>query len=87
MSVWSEITAMTYRVPPAVWIGVMVANILALVMTWGVARRRLRLAGQRAAYPERFAGRGRGRDVVLTVASLFRPPCFGRWCWLARSTG
>ncbi len=48
----------------------MVANVLAMVLTWGVARRRLRLAGQRAAHPDRFAGRSRRRDVALTVASL-----------------
>jgi hypothetical protein len=71
MSIWSQITAITDRVPPAVWIGVMMANILVLILTWGAARRRLRQAGQRAAYPEQqFTGRSRRRDVALTVASL-----------------
>src|SRR5882757_3762830 len=70
MTIWSTITGFTDRVPSSAWAASMVANILMTIMTWGVARCRIRAAGVRAAHPERFAERAPKRDVALTVASL-----------------
>lgn len=70
MTMWSTITGFTDRVPSSGWAALMVANLLMTIMTWGVARCRMRAAGARTAHPERFAERARKRDVALTVASL-----------------
>jgi|GEM_PF-5604751 len=70
MTTWSTITGFTDRVPSSAWAALMVANLLMTIMTWGVARCRIRAAGARTAHPERFAERARKRDVTLTVASL-----------------
>jgi hypothetical protein len=48
----------------------MIANIGLTITTWGVARRRVRRARERAAHPHRFADGNRKKDMALTVASL-----------------
>jgi hypothetical protein len=59
------------RVPAGVWVLLAVVNLVATVLTWSVARRRMRRAGERAADPQLVAaGAGRKRDTPLTVASL-----------------
>ncbi len=70
MTVWSTITGLVARVPSGVWVALMVVNVLVTVLTLGVARRRGRAAGQRAAHPDRATEHGRRRDIALTVASL-----------------
>jgi Protein of unknown function (DUF2637) len=70
MSTWHEIVSFCAQVPSGVWLALMVTNVALTIMTWRVARRRLRRAGERAAHPERFAENSRKRDVALTVAAL-----------------
>lgn len=70
MSTWHTIVSFTDRISSGVWAGLMLANIALTITTWGVARRRIRRAGERAAHPERFADSNRKKDVALTVASL-----------------
>jgi hypothetical protein len=66
---WVQVLEFVGRVPPAVWVAAMVANLVLTVATWSVARRRVRRAGERLANPELVAGRRR-RDTALTVAAL-----------------
>jgi Protein of unknown function (DUF2637) len=70
MSTWHTIVSFTDRISSGMWAGLMLANIALTIITWGVARRRVRRAGERAAHPERFADSNRKKDVALTVASL-----------------
>jgi hypothetical protein len=58
------------RVPPGVWVGLVVANVVLTVGTWSAARRRLRRAGERVAYPGVVSGRAKSKDTALTVAAL-----------------
>jgi hypothetical protein len=69
VDVWDQVLEFLGRVPPAVWVAAMVANLILTVATWSVARRRVRRAGERLTNPELVAGRRR-RDTALTVAAL-----------------
>jgi len=71
MSAWGSVTVFAERVPPGVWASLVAANLVATLVTWSTARRRMRRAGQRAADPQLVAGGpGRTRDTALTVAAL-----------------
>ncbi len=70
MSICQSIVSFAGRVPSGVWVGLMLANVGLTILTWGVAQRRIRSAGERAAHPDRFADSSRRRDIALTVASL-----------------
>lgn len=70
MTVWSAITGFLARVPAGMWAALLVVNIVLTILTLGMARRRIRAAGRRAAHPDRVAERGRRRNAALTVASL-----------------
>ncbi len=70
MSAWQETVSLAGRVPSGVWIALVVGNIVLTMMTWRVARARIRRGGERVAHPDRFVDSGRKRDVALTVASL-----------------
>jgi Protein of unknown function (DUF2637) len=70
VSIWQSIVSFAGRVPSGVWVGLMLANIMLTILTWGVTRRRIRSAGERAAHPDRFTDRSRRRDITLTMASL-----------------
>jgi len=70
MVAWEKVVGLVGRVPPAVWAVVMVANVVLTVLTWSVARRRMRWAGQRAADPTLVSGGAKTRDTALTVASM-----------------
>jgi hypothetical protein len=69
MQVWGEIQDIVDQVPAGVWVAAIAANLILTALTWSVARRRVRQAGQRLANPELAAGRRR-RDTALTVAAL-----------------
>src|SRR4051794_5436074 len=71
VNLWGTIVAGAGRVPVGVWVLLAVVNLVATVLTWSVARRRMRRAGERAADPQLVAaGAARTRDTALTVASL-----------------
>jgi hypothetical protein len=71
MIAWSTIAAVVGRIPTGVWVLLAVVNLVATVLTWAVARRRMRRAGERAADPQLVAaGAARKRDTALTVASM-----------------
>ena len=57
------------RVPPGVWVGLTVANVLLAAGTLAAARRCVRRAGQRFSDPA-AAVAWRGKDTLLTVASI-----------------
>src|SRR4051794_28699229 len=58
------------HMPPGVWAGLALANVVLMALTWRVARRRLKQVAERATHPDRFAESTRKRDTALTVASL-----------------
>jgi hypothetical protein len=68
MNTWHTIVSFITQLPPAVWVALIIANIGLTITTWGVARRRVRRAGERAAHPDRFADSNRKMDMALTVA-------------------
>jgi len=71
MSAWGSVAEFAQRVPPGVWVVLVVANMVATLVAWSTARRRIRRAGQRAADPQLVAGAvARSRDTALTVAAL-----------------
>jgi Protein of unknown function (DUF2637) len=70
MITWGKIMELAGQVPPSAWAVLAVANLLITIATWSVTRRRLRLAGQRAAHPDLVAAGDKGRDTALTVAAL-----------------
>src|SRR3954447_5944374 len=71
MSTWGSITELVGRVPAGVWMLLAVVNLVATVLTWSVAWRRMRRAGERATDPQLVAaGAARKRDTALTVASM-----------------
>lgn len=70
MSTYQQIAALVANVPSGVWVALMAGNIAATMLTWSIARRRVRRSGERATYPERFTDGGRKKDTALTVASL-----------------
>lgn len=77
MSTWGSITEFMGRVPAGVWMLLAVVNLVATVLTWSVARRRMRRAGERAADPQLVAdGAARKRDTALTVASMIPAALF-----------
>jgi Protein of unknown function (DUF2637) len=77
MSTWGSITEFVGRVPAGVWMLLAVVNLVATVLTWSVARRRMRRAGERAADPQLVAGGApRTRDTALTVASMIPAALF-----------
>lgn len=77
MSKWGSITEFVGRVPAAVWMLLAVVNMVATALTWSVARRRMRRAGERAADPQVVAaGAARKRDTALTVASMIPAALF-----------
>ena len=77
MSTWGSITEFVGRVPAGVWMLLAVVNLVATVLTWSVARRRMRRAGERAADPQLVADRAvRKRDTALTVASMIPAALF-----------
>ena len=77
MSTWGSITEFVGRVPAGVWMLLAVVNLVATVLTWSVARRRMRRAGERAADPQLVAaGAARKRDTALTVASMIPAALF-----------
>jgi hypothetical protein len=63
-------TGFVGRVPAGVWVLLAVANLVVTVLTWSVARRRMRRAGQRAAGQHLVAGGAARRDTALTVAAM-----------------
>jgi hypothetical protein len=66
VATWDSVVAFFGRVPPAVWIAAIVANLILTAGTWSIARRRVRRAGERLnAAPVRSR-----RDTALTVAAL-----------------
>ncbi|WP_157437347.1 hypothetical protein [Actinoplanes subtropicus] len=70
-------TAMLGRVPAGVWMLLAVANLVATVLMWSAARRRMRRAGERVADPQLVAGgTARTRDTALTVASMIPAALF-----------
>jgi hypothetical protein len=77
MSTWGSIAEFVGRVPAGVWMLLAVVNLAATVLTWSVARRRMRRAGERAADPQLVAaGAARKRDTALTVASMIPAALF-----------
>ena len=71
MGTLGSITEFAGRVPTGVWMMLAVVNLVATVLTWSGARRRMRRAGERAADPQLVAGgAARRRDTALTVASM-----------------
>lgn len=70
MSAYQRIVSFANDVPSGVWVAVVIANIGLTIVTWGVAKRRLRRAGERAVHPERFTDSSRKKDTALTIASL-----------------
>jgi hypothetical protein len=71
MNLWGTIVASVGRVPADVWMLLVVVNLVATVLTWSGAGRRMRRAGERAADPQLVAGgAARTRDTALTVASM-----------------
>ncbi|XVU24293.1 DUF2637 domain-containing protein [Actinoplanes sp. CA-054009] len=77
MSTWGRIAEFVGRVPAGVWMLLAVVNLIVTGLTWSVARRRMRRAGERAADPQLVAaGAARKRDTALTVASLIPAALF-----------
>jgi hypothetical protein len=70
---WDHVLEFVGRVPPAVWVAAMVANLILTAATWSVARRRVRRAGERLANPELYVGRRR-RDTRRPCAARRHPP-------------
>jgi hypothetical protein len=67
---WSTIVAGAGQLPAGVWITLAGINLVVTLLTWSVAGRRMRRAGQRAADSRLVAGSGRSRDTALTVAAM-----------------
>ena len=77
MNMSAMVTAMLGRVPAGVWVLLAVANLVATVLTWSAARRRMRRAGERAAGQRLVVdGAARRRDTALTVASMIPAALF-----------
>ena len=70
-----ELAAWLQTIPPAVLLAVSGASVVLTIVTLGTARRRIRLAGRRAADPT--APRTR-KDTLLTLAALVPAALF--WC-------
>jgi Protein of unknown function (DUF2637) len=70
MSAYQQVVSLANDVPSGVWVAVVIANIGLTMLTWGIAKRRLRRAGERAVHPERFTDGSRKKDTALTIASL-----------------
>jgi hypothetical protein len=71
VSAWGSAAAFAERVPSGVWVILVAANLVATLVAWSTARRRIRRAGQRAAGPRLIGGGvARSRDAALTVAAL-----------------
>ncbi|WP_157437339.1 hypothetical protein [Actinoplanes subtropicus] len=76
MNISAMIAAMVGRVPTGAWVLLAVADLVATVLTWSVARRRMRRAGERSANPQLAGGATRRRDTALTVASMIPAALF-----------
>ncbi|WP_030438264.1 hypothetical protein [Actinoplanes subtropicus] len=77
MITWGAIAAVVGRIPSQVWVLLAVVDLVVTVLTWSVARRRMRRAGERAADPQLVAaGAARKRDTALTVASMIPAALF-----------
>lgn len=65
------------HLPAGVWLALAMVNLVATMLTWSRARRRMRRAGERAADSQLFAGSAaRTRDTALTVASMIPAALF-----------
>jgi hypothetical protein len=64
----SAVVAWVSAIPPGLWVAAIVTNVALTALTWSIARRRVRRAGQRdsdsAALPST------AKDTALTMASL-----------------
>jgi hypothetical protein len=67
---WSGFVTWLSAVPPGLWVGVVVANLILTAATWSTARNRVRRAGERLADPDLVERGQRSRDTALTLASM-----------------
>jgi hypothetical protein len=61
MTTWGKTVAWVDRVPSSVWVILALANLVLTAATWSLARRRVRRAGQRAAWWPGAPGHGTPR--------------------------
>jgi hypothetical protein len=66
----ARILGLVDRVPAGVWVCLFAGNLVLVIVTWSVARRRLRRAGERVAASSSGAVDAGPRDTALTVAAM-----------------
>jgi hypothetical protein len=77
MNIWDSFVACVGRVPSSVWVLLGLVSLLITVLTWSMARRWMRRAGERAADPRSVpGGLARRRDTGLTVAAMIPAALF-----------
>jgi hypothetical protein len=70
MTRWEKLIGFADQIPTGIWVGLAMANIALTAVTWSVARRRMRRAGQRTTDTQPITGAARTKDTTLTVAAM-----------------